>query len=325
MNYKENFIKKANEKHSFKFNYEKFDYVNAKTKSIIICPEHGEFQQNPDKHLNSIYACKLCEKKYKKFPDKTGIPNEKLKISAEEFEDRFYKKFDRKYKLILDDYNGISGNRISVICPEHGKTTFYPNNIRHIKTPCNTCSNKIRADGKSILYDDVLIQFNKIHNNKYTYPEYNKNLYQNKMSIIDIICPIHGLFKKKAQKHTAGQGCFHCAIDKLVSDGKLLGEYSKQYFENNPEKTNIKATLYYLKVGNLYKIGITTNFNNRLKSIKSKSKKSVDIVYIKEYTLIKCFEIEQIILNKFSEFRVIRRWSTELFEKDISNEIINYF
>ena len=60
MNNFENFLNKANEKFNNKFDYSKFKYKNAKTKSIIICPIHKEFEQNPDKHLQNIYGCPSC-------------------------------------------------------------------------------------------------------------------------------------------------------------------------------------------------------------------------------------------------------------------------
>ena len=34
--------------------------MNAKTLVKIICREHGEFHQTPDKHLQSVYACPIC-------------------------------------------------------------------------------------------------------------------------------------------------------------------------------------------------------------------------------------------------------------------------
>ena len=42
---KEDFVNRANEIHSHKYDYSKFEYINAITKSIIICPIHGEFMQ----------------------------------------------------------------------------------------------------------------------------------------------------------------------------------------------------------------------------------------------------------------------------------------
>ena len=50
---KENFIERANKVHSNKYDYGKTEYLNNKTKVCIICPEHGEFLQTPDKHLNA--------------------------------------------------------------------------------------------------------------------------------------------------------------------------------------------------------------------------------------------------------------------------------
>ncbi len=53
------FIKKANKIHNNKYDYSKFIYVNAKTKGIIICPKHGEFEQIPDLHLQG-FGCHKC-------------------------------------------------------------------------------------------------------------------------------------------------------------------------------------------------------------------------------------------------------------------------
>lgn len=37
------FIQKAIQVHGNKYDYSKIEYINAKTKIIIICKEHGEF------------------------------------------------------------------------------------------------------------------------------------------------------------------------------------------------------------------------------------------------------------------------------------------
>ena len=58
---KEEFIKKAREKHGDKYDYSKVDYVNNATKVCIICPEHGEFWQRPNEHLNGR-GCHECAK-----------------------------------------------------------------------------------------------------------------------------------------------------------------------------------------------------------------------------------------------------------------------
>jgi len=58
----EDFISQAKE--IFKtdnYDYSKFIYVNARTKGIIVCPKHGEFEKTPDKHVNgSKQGCPMC-------------------------------------------------------------------------------------------------------------------------------------------------------------------------------------------------------------------------------------------------------------------------
>ena len=40
---KESFIEESKFVHGDKYDYSKVEYVNARTKVCIICPEHGEF------------------------------------------------------------------------------------------------------------------------------------------------------------------------------------------------------------------------------------------------------------------------------------------
>lgn len=47
------FIERAKEVHSDKYDYSKVEYVNAYTKVCIICPKHGEFWQN--------HGCPYCK------------------------------------------------------------------------------------------------------------------------------------------------------------------------------------------------------------------------------------------------------------------------
>ena len=53
------FIEEARLVHGNKYDYSKSEYVNATTKVIIICPQHGEFLQRPCDHLNGR-GCKTC-------------------------------------------------------------------------------------------------------------------------------------------------------------------------------------------------------------------------------------------------------------------------
>ena len=53
------FINKANNIHNNKYNYDKVDYKNARTKVIITCIHHGDFKQTPNNHLRGN-GCPRC-------------------------------------------------------------------------------------------------------------------------------------------------------------------------------------------------------------------------------------------------------------------------
>lgn len=56
---KEDFISRAAKIHFDKYDYSKVEYINSNTKVCIICPEHGEFWQTPNKHLHKR-GCPFC-------------------------------------------------------------------------------------------------------------------------------------------------------------------------------------------------------------------------------------------------------------------------
>src|SRR3989304_6359270 len=56
---KEIFVKKAKEIHFNRYDYSKVDYVNNRVKVMIVCFEHGLFEQSPDNHLRNK-GCPDC-------------------------------------------------------------------------------------------------------------------------------------------------------------------------------------------------------------------------------------------------------------------------
>ena len=59
------FIEKAKSIHNNKYDYSKIDYVNSDTKIIIICQEHGDFEQRPYDHLSGK-GCSKCSNNFSK-------------------------------------------------------------------------------------------------------------------------------------------------------------------------------------------------------------------------------------------------------------------
>ena len=95
------FVEKAIKIHGDKYDYSKVEYKNATTKVCIICPEHGEFWQTPNKHLNGN-GCFKC--KESKLEEKMRLYLEAYKISYIQ-----EKKFDglnaRRFDFFLPEYN----------------------------------------------------------------------------------------------------------------------------------------------------------------------------------------------------------------------------
>jgi hypothetical protein len=61
----EQFIEKAKQVHGDKYDYSKTEYKGYDTPVCIICPEHGEFLQTPDSHLQGS-GCQRCSNRLSK-------------------------------------------------------------------------------------------------------------------------------------------------------------------------------------------------------------------------------------------------------------------
>jgi hypothetical protein len=57
---KASFVERAIEKHGHKFNYDKFEYTKAHERSIVTCPEHGDFRVTPNDHATKGRGCSKC-------------------------------------------------------------------------------------------------------------------------------------------------------------------------------------------------------------------------------------------------------------------------
>jgi hypothetical protein len=323
----ERFLQRATEMHGNKFHYSESNFVNYKTKMKIICPVHGEFEQVPDKHVvKNSKGCPFCWSDIHKIILQNidrSAQKKKDVTSKEEFLLRANEKFLNKFSYDLSNFNGISKNEIKITCPLHGDFYKKPHIHLSASTGCYHCGLDQKNSTKTKEYEYVVDQLNKKHLYKYDYPEYNKEIYKNKKTVIDIICKEHGLFKKKTQKHLVGQGCFQCKINELIQNNILVGGYSETLFEDKPELKYSPAKLYYLEINNgeLYKIGISrVKIDNRIRNIISKAKGEIkDLKILKEEndTLYNCFVKEQKILNDFYSFRIFKSWSTELFSKNV--------
>ena len=147
---KNDFIEKAKTIHSNKYDYTKVEYVNASTKVCIVCPEHGEFWQDPKHHLKG-QGCPKCSK---------ISSSQKKTLTTEEFIQRARKVHGDKYdysKVIYEKNN----KKVCIICTEHGEFWQTPHN--HLKgQDCPKCSGRFQTDTEYFIE-----KAKKIHGNKY--------------------------------------------------------------------------------------------------------------------------------------------------------------
>lgn len=319
--FKERFNKRTD---STNFDFSKFVWKGWNEKSTVICKHHGEFESTPYKLLANKFGCAKCSFVLKQKPK-----TKKSKERPKEVINLLIEKTLHKYKdfsnleFNFDNLKGSTLGTINIKCRLHQfetNTTYHY--LRTVKYICPQCSIIGRSKTKTQPYLDVLSEMLDKHNFKYIYPESNFHLYQNKETKISIICAKHGEFVKSAQKHLSGQGCFKCKINELVLDGKLPGYNNYDVLAtHDPERLAKPATLYYVKLGEYFKIGVTLNFKNRFKALKSIAK-PYSVILLDSYlgSYGECLKLEQDILLKYKDHRLLEVLDTsEVFSIDVLN------
>ena len=125
------FIKKSNSIHNNKYDYSLSKYVKGKIKVIIICPEHGEFNQWPSNHLMGS-GCPICANK---------IRNHKNLLTTAEFIQKSNSIHNNKYDYSKVVYGSNNENFVIIICPEHGEFNQRPKH--HLMNKgCPKCGQK---------------------------------------------------------------------------------------------------------------------------------------------------------------------------------------
>ena len=216
----EEFIERAKEAHGDKYDYSKVKYINSRTKVIIICKKHGEFEQVPAKHLYGS-CCEKCSYEYRA---------NNLKSNNESFINIAKEIHKNKYNYSHVEYKNAH-IKVIIICPIHGKFKQRPSEHLH-GNGCAKCGIK-KVSSAKLLNNNIFISRSELkHGNKYDYSKIN---YVNSKTKVIIICKEHGEFKQRPAKHIHGQGCPKCNTYKGEEKIKL---YLK---ENNVSFTQQKT------------------------------------------------------------------------------------
>lgn len=132
--------------------FEKFIYVDARTKGVATCAYHGDFSINPNK-LKVGRGCPEC---------KLELLREKFSSSLEDWLPRFEEVHGRgtydysKFKYVNNRTKGV------VLCKEHGEFLKSPSELYDKRQGCPLCSMDKNAWNRKSLEDRIL-EVRKIH------------------------------------------------------------------------------------------------------------------------------------------------------------------
>ena len=343
--------------HKAKYDYSKVEYVTIHTKVIIICPEHGEFEQTPNSHKRGS-GCPNCGK-VKAITSNTKTIT-KFISEANEVHNNLY-----SYNKAV--YTNATTN-INITCKEHGEFLQTPNN--HLSgRGCPECS---KSRDVTKLRKEFLVKAHELHDRKY---DYSKILYINSFTPVEITCQEHGVFLQSPSAHIQGSGCPKCGklqsalkntlttAEFIEKSKKIHGDiydYSKTKYERALKPVVIDCPIHgkfeqiasthlagagckhcgeikqrkkyydkptilyyvYLSRYDLYKIGITL----KERGVKLRFGREFDSMEVVDALVFesgkKAYEAEQDIILKHSDFKyvgtnVLTSGNSELFTKDI--------
>ena len=216
------FVAQARIVHGDKYNYDKTEYVNKRTKVCITCPKHGDFWQNAQSHLNGC-GCKECMK-------------ESFRITYENFIERAKEIHGDRYDYSLitkENFNGAS-SFVDIICPSHG--VFRQKAINHLNgNGCPQCAYDLLHDSKAMPKEEFLRRVNELYGDRF---DMSKADFVNVNTPITVICKEHGEFSVKPRYFLRGYGCPRCSISRgeekvMLCLDKLGINYETQYKINN--------------------------------------------------------------------------------------------
>ena len=185
------FIERSNYRHNYKWDYSLVEYINSRSKVIIICKNHGEFYQNPSDHLNGC-GCPKC--------DST------LRMTTDLFIERSKVVHGDKWNYSKVNYGKNNYDLVSIICSYHGEFDQRP--WAHLRGQgCPKCSNN-----RLLSNSEFINKCKKIHGDKWNYSKVN---YLGRRKTITIICKDHGEFDQEARVHLDGWGCKKCSSSKM--------------------------------------------------------------------------------------------------------------
>lgn len=271
----------------------------------LMCPTHGRFTMAKSNLLKGSWCYKCGREKI---------------VKAQTFN---ITDIAERLNKLLPAYTVVNGWKnantdIKFKCTACGKNDCVKKVgilLRKNNTICTECANKEKAKNLIITFDEFLKRTTLKQKTSYSYDKTTYKALTEKMQITCKTC--NTIFSQTPHNHLKGAGCPTCA--------KLKSGFGKSRFIGQP------AIFYILKIGESYKIGITT------KSIMARYKN--DLLKATTYQIIfattflngvLAWELEKVMLRKYANKKYdgkspfSRTGITEILTEDPSKNIQTY-
>ena len=220
-----------NDVHLWLYDYSKVLYRGSNIPVTIICPIHGKFYQTPSTHLSGS-GCKQCA--YDKIGFRCrGTTEQFIKDAKSAHGDKF-------------DYSEVvyktGQDKVTIICPLHGKFEQKPNDHIRQKYGCGKCGNKIsnkhRRLSKGAWINKAIVVHGEIYN-------YVNTIYSTSHEMVTIKCKLHGEFSQTAGSHLQGCGCPTCGVKKRADLRSITTEeWIKKARARHGDKFTYSSVVY---------------------------------------------------------------------------------
>ena len=245
---KDEFIRRARMIHGEEYDYSEVEYIDSHTKVCIRCPEHGEFWQQPNNHLQGN-GCPIC--RYIKV-------HNKRKFTTENFIERSKNIHKNKYNYSKTEYYNID-TKVCIICPEHGE--FWQTPYKHIHGQgCPKCSsshleNEIR---NLLIENDINFEQEKT----FDWLKYKNNLF------LDFYLPDYNIaIECQGRQHFEPVDFSGNGEKYAINEYKLLQE--RDNIKNKLCKEHKIKILYYSNFNKKYQYKFFKNKNTLLNKIRN--------------------------------------------------------
>ena len=179
-------------------------YKGTQYKIDVVCPSHGLFKIRPASLRLEKGGCPKCNV-------------EAFTLSRRHTKEDFIKKAEKIHGKLYD-YSKMqyitSTEKVEIVCAVHG--SFWQVAGSHITLSaegkaigCRQCGIERRGLLNKVTFDEFVSRARAVHQDTYQYLEPS---YTQMTESLDIVCPVHGVFKQVGTDHVHSKaGCPKCA------------------------------------------------------------------------------------------------------------------